>query len=136
MIRVLVAATLGVAVAVTEILTLRFIIADAHAQQQPLSSLTALHCRKNKERGSIVLPDSFTVSFSEIPPIVQVGNNRAAPGTFTVTGTQLTVMVTAVQMGGTYWLTIRRSDGQYGLFLAGSNMLMDEGWCVAAQRSF
>lgn len=100
------------------------------------SGLTSLICRKDAKHGSIVLPDRFTVSFSDSPPVVQINGQNFAHGSFSVTGTQISAKVVSRVAVGAFWIQIRRSDGAYRVVREGTTMVEDVGWCSVIPRSF
>lgn len=109
----------------------------AQAQVQPVpSQFTSLICRKDAKRGSIVLPDQFRISFSEVPPVVHVDGHRIANGHFSLTGTQISARVTSRVAVGSFWIQVRRSDGAYRVVRDGTTMVEDVGWCSTVPRSF
>lgn len=106
--------------------------------ETPAPRLTVLLCHKDKNsrEASIVLPDRFTVSFSEVPAIVQIGAKQFPRGQFSVTGTAIEIRAVHSASTRVFWIQIRRSDGAYRVIIEGTTIVEDTGKCELAPRSF
>ena len=104
-----------------------------HPRQAP-APLTTLECRKDAGQGSLVMPERFTVAFSQ--GSMEVDGQRVAKGSFSVSSSLLSAKVAARGAVGVFHLEIRRSDGAYRMLREGTTMVEDVGRCAKVTRSF